>query len=110
MKDKLLNLIEYILDTIFKPFEFISAIIRKDKAYFGIASPSKVFVEKARCFGYGFVLAIQKAKLEECKTAFTPYEIKRKVFAPEYKPIVDIVREFNYVKHEYEWERDFLII
>lgn len=100
------QLISSIYDILFKPFEFIAAIVRRDKDYFGIKSPSAELARKLAGFAYGFIIDIQKAKLEQIERVFAPYEIKRKIHAPEYKPLADVVRAFNYSKYLYEYYND----
>lgn len=106
VSERLPLLISSIYGLLFKPFEFIAAIVRRDKAYFGIKSPSVEFARACGGIVYGFVLGIQEAKLKEIERVFAPYEIKGTICAPEYKPLADVVRDFNYWKNVYEWYND----
>lgn len=110
VSERLPQYIKSVYDFLFKPFEFISAIIRRDKAYFGIKSPSKELAQAFNGFGYYFTIGIQEAKIKKCERAFAPYEIKGEIHAPEFKPLADVVRDFNYIKHEYEWEKEWFLI
>ena len=93
-----------LYDFLFKPFEILSAFFRRDKAYFGIRSPSVELSKFAIKGAYGFVAAIQEAQVKEMLEVFAPYKIKRTVGAPLYEPLMTIVRDFNYTKIVYEWE------
>lgn len=107
VSERLPPFISKIYDFFCKPlefiFEFISAIIRRDKAYFGIKSPSEEFAQAFKGVGYYFTIGVQEEKIKQCERAFAPYEIKGEIRVPEYKPLADVVRGFNYVKNEYEY-------
>ena len=100
------QLISSVCDILLKPFEFIAAIVRRDKAYFGIKSPAAVMAGEVANFVYFVTIGMQQAKLEQLERVFAPYEIKRKIHAPEYKPLADVVAAFNYSKYLYEYYND----
>jgi hypothetical protein len=106
VSERIAPLISSVYDILFKPFEFIAAIVRRDKAYFGIKSPSAEFARNFAGFGYGLTIGMQQAKLEQIERVFAPYEIQREIHAPEYKPLADVVRAFNYSKYLYEYYND----
>ena len=89
---------------LFKPFEFISAIIRKDKSYFGIKSPSQEFAKQFSKMPYYFIEGMQEAQVNEVKSKFSPYKIQYGQWAEKYNHIDDIVRDFQWTKREYEDE------
>jgi hypothetical protein len=93
-----------ILDFLFKPLEFICALIRRDKDYFGIKSPSQELSRGLIEFHYGVIEALQEIQCNRAKSAFTPYEIKRTDFASEYKPLMDVVYAFKRVQYNYRSE------
>lgn len=104
--ERLPPFISSVYDFLFKPIEFITAIIRRDKAYFGIESPSKLLAGKISNFYYFFTIGRQQAMLEQIERVFAPYEIKREIHAPQYKPLADVVAAFNYSKYLYEYYND----
>ena len=89
---------------LFKPFEFISAVIRKDKSYFGIKSPSKESAKQFSKLSYYFVEGMQEAQVNEIKNKFSPYKIQCGEWGEKYNHIDDIVRNFEWTKREYEDE------
>lgn len=93
-----------ILDFLFKPLEFICALIRRDKDYFGIKSPSQELFRVGSRIYYGFISGEQEIQYNRAKRAFTPYEIKRKNFASKYKPLMDVVYAFERVQYYYRSE------
>ena len=100
LKSKIKN----FYNLLFKPFEFISAIIRKDKSYFGIESPSITLAKQFSKFQYYFVEGIQKARVDEVNGKFSPYKTQCDKWAEKYNHIDDIVRDFERTKREYEDE------
>lgn len=96
--------ISKIYNLLFKPFEFISAAVRKDKSYFGIKSPSQEFVKQLSKMPYYFVEGMQEAQVNTIKSKFSPYKIQHSQWAEKYNHIDDIVRDFKWTKREYEDE------
>jgi hypothetical protein len=96
--------ISKIYNLLFKPFEFISAVVRKDKSYFGIKSPSQEVAKQFSKMSYYFVKGMQEAQVNEVKSKFNPYKIQHGQFAEKYNHIDDIVRKFEWTKREYEDE------
>jgi hypothetical protein len=96
--------ISQIYNVLFKPFEFISAIIRKDKSYFGIKSPSKEYAKQFSKMAYSFVEGTQEAQVNEVESKFDLYKIQHGQWGEKYNDIDDIVRNFEWTKREYEDE------
>lgn len=76
------------------------------RALFGIKSPSEELTRKIANFTYFVTIGIQQAELKQIERVFAPYEIQRKIHAPEYKPLADVVRAFDYSKYLYEYYND----
>ncbi len=104
--ERIAQLISSVYDFLFKLIEFITAIIRRDKAYFGIESPSKLLAGEISNFYYFFTIGRQQAMLEQLERVFAPYEFKRTIRATQYKPLADVVAAFNYAKYLYEYYND----
>lgn len=96
--------ISKIYNLLFKPFELISAVVRRDKSYFGIKSPSIALAKQFSRFPYYFVEGMQEAQVNEIKNKFSPYKIQYSQWGEKYNHIDDIVRNFERTKREYEDE------
>ena len=96
-------------DLLFYPLMFISAIIRKDKSYFGIKSPSKELYKTFSKTAYYFVMGMQESQIDLVKSKFAPYKISVRQWALPYGDIDRIVRDFEYTKREYREYEDFFL-
>lgn len=94
-------------DLIFSPLMFISAIIRKDKSYFGIKSPSRELYKTFNKTAYYFVMGMQKSQIDLVKSKFAPYKMQVRQWASPYGDIDRIVRDFEYTKTEYRKYESF---
>lgn len=76
----------------------------KIKERLGIRSPSVQMAAFGRAFATGLVIGRQDARLRDLKErAFERYKLKPFFHAPEYQPLVTIVKEF---RQSVEWYND----